>query len=196
MLSKMTIVLLAACTLAASPGSLAFALEFYYGLDTTYAVVPSDLNIAVQFDTTRQVPAPADFITAHSCLNGEVEYLDRGFWVYGLQPSYGYPASAADLLSDAAVHRVLPVYRWATDSAEFKVSDLVDVQFDDSLPQSEALALLASHGLRFIDSDEYGHNLWECALDDTIRTSPLEYGNAMHLLRSFISRTPLSLCLK
>jgi hypothetical protein len=106
MLSNKTIVLLAACALAASPRSLSFAQEFYYDLDTTYVVVPSDLKIAVQFDTTLQASAPADFITAHSCLNGEVEYLDRGFWVYGLQPSYGYVASAADLLSDAAVHRV------------------------------------------------------------------------------------------
>jgi hypothetical protein len=114
--------------------------------------------------------------------SGEGQYLDRGFWLYGLQPSYGYDSAAAELLADMTVHRVLPVYRWPMGSSEFEVSDLVDVQFDDGLSESEALALLASHGLRFVQASDYVHNLWECALDDTIGTSPLEYGNAMHVL--------------
>ncbi len=74
--------------LAAASGPVCFAQEFYYDLDTTYAVVPSQSKIAVQFDTTRPVPAQSEFIAAHSCLNAstEVKYLHRGFWVYGLQP--------------------------------------------------------------------------------------------------------------
>jgi subtilisin family serine protease len=112
----------------------------------------------------------------------EPAYLQRGFWVYGLQPSYGYDASAAELLADPAIHRVVPIYITPADSAEFKVSDLIDVQFDLDLSRDAALALLTSHGLRFVDSSEYRHSLWTCALDDTVTASPLAYGNAMHIL--------------
>lgn len=53
MLTRFVIILTAVCVLTAAPGSLCLAQEFYYDLDTTYQVVPSNLKIAVQFDTTR-----------------------------------------------------------------------------------------------------------------------------------------------
>jgi hypothetical protein len=74
MLNRTTISMLAVVTVTVFPGSLTFAQEFYYDLDTTYTVVPSDLRIAVQFDTTLQASALTDFVTVHPCLNGEVDY--------------------------------------------------------------------------------------------------------------------------
>ena len=182
MLRRFMIVLMAACVLTVASGPLSLAQEFYYDLDTTYAVIPSASKIGVQFDTTQTIRAQGEFFVAHPCLDASVvaTYLDRGFWIYGLQPSYGYEASAVELRADPAVHRVAPIYITPADSAEFKVSDLVDVQFDLDLSRDAALALLAAHGLRLVDSSEYKHNLWECALDDTITESPLVYGNALH----------------
>ncbi len=154
MLTRFAVVVIAACLSAAAPMALCHAQEYYYDLDTTYEVVPASSRIAVQFDTTRAVPTESEFFTAHTCLNpaGPVTYLHRGFWVYGLNPQYGYEVAAAEVQSDPAVHRAVPVYVTPADMAEFKVSDLVDVQFDVGLSREEALALLASHGLRFVDS--------------------------------------------
>ncbi len=184
MLTRLVIAVTAVCILIVASGPLCFAEEFYFDLDTTYAVIPSALKIAVQFDTAQTIQAQSGIFAAHPCLDASVEpsYLQRGFSVYALQPGYGFEASAADLRADASVDRVVPVYVTPAGSSEFKVSDLVDVQFDVGLPHDSALTLLASHGLRFVDSSSFRRSLWTCALDDTIKASPLAYGNAMHLL--------------
>jgi len=92
-------IVLGAIALSAIPGSVCVAQEFYYDLDTTYTVTPSDLKIAVQFDTTVHARSQSEFYIDHPCLDPatEVSYVDRGYWVYGLNPSYGYEASAGAL---------------------------------------------------------------------------------------------------
>ncbi|MBI5868293.1 MAG: S8 family serine peptidase [candidate division Zixibacteria bacterium] len=184
MLMRILVTLIAVGTLTAAGGSLSLAQEFYYDLNIQYNLVPSSQKIGVQLDTTQTMQTQSEFFTVHPCLDASVtpEYLQRGFWIYGLQPGYGFEGATSDLHTDASVNRVVPVYMTQSDLAEFKVTDLVDVQFDIGLSHDSALGLLASHGLRFVDSSTYRHSLWTCTLDDSIKASPLTYGNAMHVL--------------
>ncbi|HWO56101.1 MAG TPA: S8 family serine peptidase [bacterium] len=175
--------LTAAALLTAATGPLA-AQEFYFDQDRTYPVVPSDARIAIQFDTTRPVPQIEAFVAGHPCLQAGQSgtYLARGFHIFELQDGCGYLSAAAEMQADPAVNRALPVYRVVSDSAEFKVTDLIDVQFRDDLSADSGLAILAEFGLHFVDSNEFVHNLWIAALDDSIKEIPLMYGNALHVL--------------
>ena len=165
-------------------GSTSAAQEFYRDLDTTYEVVPSEFKIAIQFDTIQSMRAQSEFFAAHPCLDTSVEatYLHRGFWIYGLQLSYGYEASATELRTDPTVHRVVPIYMTPSDSAEFKTTDLIDVQFEENMTSDAMQAILHASGVHFVEADTFAYNLWVCALDDTIRTSPLATGNLLHNL--------------
>ena len=146
-------------------------------------MILSDSKIGLQFDTAQTARTQSDFFAAHPCLDPSIQatYLHRGFWIYGMRQSYGYEAAAADLCSDPTVNRALPIYTSIGGLSEFRVSDLIDIQFDLVLSRESALELLAAHGLRFVDSSDYKHNLWECALDDTIKISALAIGNAIHM---------------
>ena len=53
-------------------GTTASAQEYYYDLDSAYAVFPSPDWIAVQYDTTKIQPQLAAFFAAHSCLDDTV----------------------------------------------------------------------------------------------------------------------------
>jgi len=104
--------ILAAALVAIAVGSTAHGQEYYYSGDSAYQVVRSDTRLAIQFDSTFVQGVSGALFDRHPCLNilFTPEYLDRGFSIYGLNPGYGYAASAASLLSDPAVHRALPVY--------------------------------------------------------------------------------------
>ncbi|MEW5702069.1 MAG: S8 family serine peptidase [Candidatus Zixiibacteriota bacterium] len=179
-----SVLLSAAVAVAVCAAPDVAAQEFYFDLDSTYAIAHSDSKIAVQFDTTITHLEQAEFLATHPCLDDTIpaEYLARGFWTYGLQPPWDYDSASAGLLADPAVHRVVPVYMTLLDSAEFKVTDMVSVQYDADLPTDSALAILDAFGLSFLDSSEFVHNLWHAALHDTIRGSPLNIGNELHLL--------------
>lgn len=158
--------------------------EFYYDLNSVYEVTPSNEWIAVQFDSTYPQPQLETFAAGHACLDAgdSIAYLHRGFWLFGLATNCGYPTALTELGSDPLVYRVLPVYVTTADGAVFKVSDLIDVQFEEQLSTDSCIALLSLLGLHIVDSSEYRHNLWEVALDDSIRESPLWYGNMLHTL--------------
>jgi len=158
--------------------------DFYYDLDSVYHVVPSNSRIAVQFDVSQVPTQPIDFAASQPCLDDTVtvDHLARGFWVFGIESGCNYPATAASVITDPTVRRVLPVYVTVADGAEFKVTDLVSVQFDTLLSVDSCLSILAEFGLSFVDSNEYVHNWWHAALHDTILESPLDIGNALHLL--------------
>jgi len=156
--------------------------DFYYDLDSIWYVTPSTEWIAVQFDSTRPEPQLGTFVANHGCLDGNdtTSYLHRGFYLFGVAEGWTYATAAASLTSDSVVYRALPVYMTTADSADFKVTDLIDVQFEENLSTDSCEALLASLGLHIIDSSEYRQNLWVVALDDSIRESPLWYGNMLH----------------
>ncbi len=175
--------LIAALFLLAT-GDRAGAIDYYYDLDSMWTVSSASGKVAIQFDTAQAVPQQSQFFARHSCLDDgvTVTYLHRGFRIYSLAQGCGYSAAATDLLTDSVVNRALPVYLADADSAEFRVTDLIDVQFDESLSSDSCNTVLAGYGLHFADSSKYRHNLWVCALDDSIKSSPLEYGNTLHVL--------------
>ncbi len=166
--------------------SSAAAQEFYYDLDSAWYVAPSSEKIAIQFDSDSAYAELqiTQFYSNHPCLDDSdtITYLHRGFLVFGVSSPCSYAAAAADLLADTLIRKVVPVYVADIDSAEFKVTDLIDVQFNEELSTDSCMSILSAHGLHFVDSSEYRHNLWKCALDDSIRTTPLRYGNALHAL--------------
>ncbi|GAB4329589.1 MAG: hypothetical protein Kow0074_26120 [Candidatus Zixiibacteriota bacterium] len=160
------------------------AQEYYYDLDSIWYVSPSNSKIAVQYDSSYAQPQLAAFLGNHPCLDDQVtpSYLHRGFQIFTITSGCSYATASADVLSDSVVFRALPVYVVDVDNAEFKVTDLIDVQFDEDLSTDSCHNLLEAYGLHFVDSSKYRHNLWVCALDDTIMTSPLPYGNSLHEL--------------
>lgn len=176
-------ILAASLLVATFQGSEAEA-DFYYDLDSTYAVAASDTKIAIQFDSTVTQKSAEEFFAAHPCLADTVEseYIGRGYWIYGLVASCGYSAAAADAGNDTTVNRVVPVYITLADSAEFAVTDMVSVQFQAGLSHAEMLEVLENNGLVFVDSSTYRSGKLWAALHDSIKDSPLEYGNALHLL--------------
>jgi len=172
--------------------SLAFGQDVLHTLDTSWGVSPSDIRIAVQFDTTSPPPQKSVFFFDHPTLDAAapVQSLDRGFEVYGIDSESDYETAAADVTSDQAVNRCLPVYIVLHDSSEFRVTDLVDVRFEDGLSEDSAIALLAAHGLVLTDTNAFSHNLWEAALEDSIKISPLSRANALHLEDAVVWAAP------
>ncbi len=152
--------------------------------DSAVAIQPSQKRIAVQADSTVTQIVSGTMFDRHPCLDPAVspEDLGRGFWIYGISNGYGYDNSHADLMNDSAVNRAIPVYLSTSDSAEYRATDLVAIRFDPSLTSSSMASLLASNGLRFVDSAAFAHGWVLCALDDTIKTDPFSIGNRMCLL--------------
>ncbi len=120
----------------------------------------------------------------HPCLNARatIEPLHRGFAAYSLEASWNYSSASADLLGDSAVHRVVPVYFSPPYSGELKYTDVIDVRFKPDLTVDSMMTLLKTVALHVVDSNTIVHGLWRCALDDTVRGSPLEYVNRLHSL--------------
>jgi hypothetical protein len=176
-----SIVVLAVCFTGFLAGQVQADDCFYYK-EKVFPLTISSKRIVIQLDSTKLAPASVEFFARHPCLEGSasVEQQHKGFAVYSLQSAWTFATAVTDLLRDSVVHRVVPVYFSPPYPAELKYTDVIDVRFRAGLSVDSALALLATYGLRFVDSSEYKHNLWECALDDTIRTSPLGYGNALH----------------
>ena len=152
--------------------------------DSSIVVVPSTQSIAVQFDSTVVQTASGEFFNGHPCLNQSVlpKYVGRGFWVYGMNQGWSYGAAASDLLSDATVNRAIPIYIRQADSAVLRVTDLITVRFDPDLPAGTMDSLATANGLVFIDSMSWSHGWWLCALQDSVKSSPLDYANRMCLL--------------
>ncbi|MEW5873853.1 MAG: S8 family serine peptidase [Candidatus Zixiibacteriota bacterium] len=159
--------------------------DFYFYLDSVYYVNPSDETIAVQFDTTSpELHLLSEFMARNVCLDSsvEVEVIGRGFYRFGIQSGCTYVTTAAALAADPDVHRVTPTYVSPEDGSDFNVTDLVSVQFDENLSVDSCLAIISAYGLTLADSCIYRHNLWWCALADSIVESPLPYGNDLHVL--------------
>ena len=155
--------------------------DYYYCLDSAVHVAISDQVIEVQFDTTSMPPPLETFQSTYPCLSTETpEYIGRGFWAIPLETSCSYSAAAAQISGDPVVNRVFPAYRTASSEAGFQITDEVSVRFKSDLSADSALAILDAEGLQFVDSSIYTHNLWYCALAESIKTSPLDYGNRMH----------------
>ncbi|HUU45543.1 MAG TPA: hypothetical protein VM118_07380 [Acidobacteriota bacterium] len=53
-------------------GAPSMAEDYYYSLDTSWAVSPSDQRIAVQFDTTGPPPAESTFYANHPILDDTI----------------------------------------------------------------------------------------------------------------------------
>lgn len=173
-------VLLLALAFLACPGALKATV--YYDLTDSIVIVPSPTSVSVQFDSTYGTAQQSVFAQFYQCLDNSVspKHIHRGFYNYGLTDGWNYEEAAYILSLDSAVHRVLPVYLIPSDSAEFSVSDLIDVQFYEELDFDSALAILSSYGLSYVDSSVYRHNLLVCALNENLTDSPIEYGNALH----------------
>lgn len=173
------VVMLAVASAVPSEGQ-----DFYYGIDSTYSVLVSDSLITVQIDTNNVVFNVGAFVGGHQCLNASVapETIGRNCYTFTLEGGCSYATAAPDLASDPLVLRVLPTYDMADGNGHFSVTDLVSVQFDESLPMSACDDLVASFGLHRADTSQFRHNYWWCALDDSIGDSPLDYGNWLHVL--------------
>jgi subtilisin family serine protease len=176
-----SIVVLAACFTGLMAG-LVQADDCFYYKDKVFPLTISPKRIVIQLDSTK--PAPVEFFARHPCLDGSasVETLHSGFAVYSLQPALAFATAVTDLLRDSVVHRVVPVYFSPPYPAELKYTDVIDVRFRAGLPVDSMLALMRSVGVHFVDSNTIVHGLWRCALDDTVRGSPVEYGNRLHAL--------------
>ncbi|MBD3298281.1 MAG: S8 family serine peptidase, partial [candidate division Zixibacteria bacterium] len=160
-----------------------YSQDFYYCGDSTYEVTVSDTRITVQLDTSVAGFDAGQFLNDQSCLNAAIEpqELGRHCMTFALNAGCSYAAAVPDLLPDPFVARVFPVYDLVDEEADFSVTDLVSIQFDESLSQSACEDVLQSIGLYRVDSSHYRHNYWWCALEDTITSSPLHLGNQLHL---------------
>jgi len=165
------------CGFTMAPGE-----EFYYDLQTRYYVHRSDVSITIQPDTANGPVSPEGLFDKHPCLlrDSGAAYLDRGFYIYCLAPGWTFSSADLDLRADPAINRVLPVYLWPS-LGEFQVTDLIDVQFEDSVARDEAERILADFNLRYVEENQYRNLLWEVRLDDTRKGSPLACGNALHV---------------
>ncbi|MBD3297809.1 MAG: hypothetical protein GF341_04070 [candidate division Zixibacteria bacterium] len=180
---KTTISILAIIVLATllTPSSGWADDDYYYTLDSAISISISDQYIAIQFDSNTTIPLLSQFQETYDCLSEDsVEYIDRFFWAFPLATGCGYTAAAVQIADDSVVARAFPTYRTPSDSVGFRVTDKVIVQFEDNIPSDSALAVLAAEGVRFVDSSAYRHNLWYCALAESITSGPIQYGNRLH----------------
>ena len=160
------------------------AQDFYYCGDSIYTVTVSNSKITVQFHSPLPSFDMGTFLASNGCLNDSVPpvELEQDCVSFSLAGGCSYATAAAAITSDPDVRRVFPVYVFQSGNADFAVTDLVSVQFNESLPLSACENILSSFGLHRIDSSQFRHNYWWCALDDTISDSPLPYGNWLHVL--------------
>jgi len=166
------------CGFTMAPGE-----EFYYDLQTRYYVLRSDVSITIQPDTANGPVSPEGLFDKHPCLlrDSGAAYLDRGFYIYRLAPGWTFYSADLDLRADPAINRVLPIYVTSQEWAAFKVTDLIDVQFEDSVTWDEAERILAGFNLHFVGENRYRDLLWQVRLDDSLKGSPLACGNALHV---------------
>ncbi len=152
--------------------------------DSSIVVVPSPQHITIQFDTTVTSLSSGAFFDRHPCLDQSIspEYIGRGCWIYGMHQQCNYSATASDLLSDATVNRAIPVYIRQADSGELRVTDLITVRFDPGLSAGNMDSLATANGLVFVDSMSWSHGWWLCALQDSIKSGPLDHANRMCFL--------------
>ncbi|HUU44609.1 MAG TPA: S8 family serine peptidase [Acidobacteriota bacterium] len=138
--------------------------------------------MAVQFDTTGQVPDLETFFENHPTLDDTVEAseLERGFLILGIHPDSEYDSAYADVVQDESVNRCVPVYVTEVGGAEIPVTDLVTVLFAPTLSTDSANTLLDVHGLSLVSVSDYASDLWVAMLQDSIKESPLDYANALH----------------
>ena len=157
--------------------------EFYFDLQTKYYVSRSNSRITIQPDTSHGATAPDNLFRNHPCLlrDSGVTYLDRGFYVYHLATGWTFATAEADLFADPAVNRVVPVYLVGTHGGTFKVTDLINVQFADTVKRDLALGILSKFNLHFCSESEFKAGLWVVRLDDEDTGSPLACGDALHV---------------
>lgn len=184
MKSTLALLCLAALTAMTCTFASSQAQDFYFFGDTMIPVTISDEKITVQIDTLATIFNMGSFLGNHPCLSAAAETppeeIGRYCITFYLTPSCSWAAAAPDLRADPVVLRVLPVYI-TPEGAEFGVTDLVSVQFDETLPVDSCLTIASAYGLRFEDSSQFRHNYWWCALEDTIGESPLHFGNDLHV---------------
>ena len=157
--------------------------DFYFDLQTKYYVSRSNSRITIQPDTSHGAIPPDSLFRNHPCLlrDSGVTYLDRGFYVYHLATGWTFETAEADLFADPEVNRVVPIYVWDTEGAVFKVTDLIDVQFEGKVKRDSALVILSMFNLHFCSESPYRAGLWVVRLDDQDTGSPLACGNALHV---------------